>query len=141
MIVIDTNILSELMRAEPSGMVVQWLFDQPASSLFTSAVTEAEILYGISILPIGQRRSLLEASAEKVFSNVFSGRVLPFDGDAAHAFAEIAARRRAIGRPISELDAQIAAITKSRGAVVATRNQSDFEECSIEIVNPWNIRH
>ena len=121
--------------------MVEWLRVQPASSLFTTAVTEAEILFGLSILPAGKRRTLLEASAEEVFSAVFRGRVLPFDEDAAKAFASISSRRRALGRPISQLDAQIAGIASSRGALVATRNAADFQECGIEIVNPWDTNH
>jgi hypothetical protein len=97
----------------------------------------AEILYGIEILPRGKRRDSLRAEAEVVFIQDLAGRVLPFDEEAARAFPEIAAGRRAEGRPIAELDAQIAAVARSRRAILATRNTADFEGCGVRLVNPW----
>jgi len=137
MIVLDTNVLSELIRPEPHQGVIEWVAQFQSSSLFTSAVTQAELLYGLELLPEGKRRSLLEAGAEEMFGRVFLGRILPFDSDAARFFAMIGASRRKSGRPMSQPDCQIAAITRSRGASLATRNIRDFEDCGIPIVNPW----
>jgi predicted nucleic acid-binding protein len=137
MIVLDTNVLSELMRPVPEADVERWLADQPAASVFISAVTEAELRYGIALLPNGRRRSTLTAVLQDMLAEDFSGRILPFDSPAAVAFAEIAADRRRVGTPISQADAQIAAIARSRGAALATRNVTDFEGCGIEVINPW----
>jgi hypothetical protein len=114
-----------------------WLDRQPQASIFTSAVTQGEILYGIRLLPDGQRRKKLWDAAVAIFTDDFSGRVLSFDEDAASNYAEIAASRRAAGRRISQFDGVIASITRSRGATLATRNAKDFEDCGIEVVNPW----
>lgn len=137
MILLDTNILSELMRPAPSPAVMSWLAAQPAASLFISAVTEAELRYGVLLLPEGRRRADLIAALEAMLTEDFVGRILPFDSAAALAFAAIAASRRQAGKPISQFDAQIAAIARSRGAVLATRNVADFAECGVEIINPW----
>ena len=137
MIVLDTNVLSELLRPAPETRVMAWVDEQPRASLFTSAVTQGEILYGIRLMPEGQRRKKLWDAAVAIFVEDFSGRVLSFDGDAANNYADIGASRRAAGRPISQFDAVIAAITRSRGAILATRNAKDFEGCDIVVVNPW----
>jgi predicted nucleic acid-binding protein len=137
MIVLDTNVLSELMRTEPEPRVDRWLAAQPAASVFISAITEAELRYGIALLPAGKHRSSLSALLQEILAEDFDGRILPFDSPAAAAFAEIAAERRKAGKPISQADAQIAAIARSRGAALATRNVADFQECGIEIINPW----
>jgi len=137
MILLDTNILSELMRPAPEKGVEQWLTDQPDASVFICAITEAELRYGVALLPTGKRRSTLAAVIEDMLGEDFTGRILPFDSAAAVAFAEIAANRRQAGRPIAQADAQIAAIARSRGAALATRNVPDFEGCGIELVNPW----
>ncbi|MDE8345635.1 MAG: type II toxin-antitoxin system VapC family toxin [Acidocella sp.] len=137
MILLDTNIVSELMRPAPSPAVMSWLGAQPASSLFISAVTEAELRYGVMLLPEGRRRADLMAALEAMLAEDFAARILPFDSAAAAAFAVIAASRRQAGKPISQFDAQIAAIAKSRGAALATRNVADFAECGVEIINPW----
>lgn len=137
MIVLDTNVVSELMRASPTPAVQRWVAAQPATSLFTTAITQAEILHGVLLLPKGRRRAAIEAAAMSMFSEDFAARVLPFGGDAALAYAEIAAARRRMGRPISNLDAQIAAIARSTGAAVATRNTADFEDCEVELIDPW----
>ena len=137
MILLDTNILSELMRPAPSPAVMSWLAAQPASSLFISAVTEAELRYGVLLLPEGRRRADLMAALEAMLAEDFAARILPFDSAAAVAFAVIASSRRQAGKPISQFDAQIAAIAQSRGAELATRNVADFAECGVEIINPW----
>ena len=138
MIVLDTNILSELMRPAPSVSVVQWLDGQPNASLFATTVTQAEILCGVSILPAGKRKQGLATAVGEMFEQDFKGRVLPFDGPAAVAFAAICAERARLGRPISQFDGQIAAIARSRGADLATRNTPDFDECGIDVIDPWH---
>ena len=138
MVVIDTNIVSELMRAAPSAEVLAWMDDRPPRELFVTAVTEAEVRTGIALLPEGRRRRGLAEACERAFGNLFAGRVLPFDSDAARAYAEIAAARRVLGRPVSQADGQIAAIARSRGMAVATRNIRDFEDMGIEVFDPWD---
>jgi predicted nucleic acid-binding protein len=136
-ILLDTNVLSELMRPTPSIAVETWLGGQPVNGAFISAITEAELRYGLALLPEGQRRRRLLAQAEAMLTEDFAGRILPFDSPAAVVYARIAADRRFAGRPISQPDAQIAAIAVSRGAAVATRNVADFEGCGITLVDPW----
>lgn len=137
MIVLDTNVLSELLRPAPEALVLAWLEEQPPASVFTSAVTQGEILYGIRLLPDSKRRGKLWDAAVTIFNEDFAGRILSFDSDAAVAYAEISAARRAAGRPISQFDATIAAIARSHGASLATRNVNDFEGCGIEVIDPW----
>jgi hypothetical protein len=137
-IVLDTNVVSELMRAAADENVLGWVASQPATSLYTTSITQAEILHGIALLPPGKRRDALEAAAEAMFRDDFAGRILPFGSDAARPYARIAADRRRGGRPISQFDAQIAAIARSAGAVIGTRNTSDYEGCGVKLVNPWN---
>ena len=138
MIVLDTNVVSELMRNNPHPEVVAWLDDQPTETLFVTAITEAEIRTGIALLPDGGRRRGLTVAAEHFFDVLFAERIMPFDSEAAQSYAEIAASRRAAGRPISQADCQIAAITRSRGALVATRDVGDFVGCGIDVKNPWS---
>ena len=137
MIVLDTNVVSEVTRLVPSASALEWLSRQPRSELFLTAVSEAELRYGVEILPAGRRRRELAATTEKMLRQSFAGRILPFDSDAARAYAVIAAERRAAGDPISQADCQIAAIARSRGAAVATRDASGFSGCGIEVINPW----
>jgi toxin FitB len=137
MIVLDTNVISEAMLAQPNRNVRQWLAAQPSSQLFTTTASLAEILYGIEILPLGKRRTSLLAAAETLIASLFAQRILPFDLIAAREFPSIAATRRRAGRPISIIDAQIAAITHVHGATLATRNTTDFEGCGVRLVNPW----
>ena len=137
MIILDTNVLSDLMRPVPTPEVVRWLATRPASSLFTTTITQAEILYGLELLPKGKRHSALQNIVEAMFEEDFADRILPFDSDAARVFPKVAAVRRVAGRPIAQLDAQIASIARSRGAVLATRNAGDFEHCGITVLNPW----
>ncbi|HKD01228.1 MAG TPA: type II toxin-antitoxin system VapC family toxin [Terriglobales bacterium] len=137
MIILDTNVISELMKPEPCPAVLAWVADQPATELFTTSITEAEIFLGIELLSKDRRRDALLAASEKLFEIEFAGRVFGFEGDAAWAFSRIAAHRRSIGRPISQADAQIAAIAQVRRARLATRNAGDYAECRVDVVNPW----
>lgn len=137
MIVLDTNVVSELMRAKPDARVMAWFEQQPAAGLFTTSLTQAEIFYGLALLPDGQRRQALMAAARLMFDEDFIGRILPFDVEAASVYPEIAAGRRQIGKPISQFDAQIAAIVRSRGARLASRNMRDFSDCGITVADPW----
>lgn len=140
MIVLDTNVLSETMKPAPAAEVLEWLASQPSVRLFATSISQAEILYGLEIMPKGKRRMALEAEAQGMFEEDFAGRILPFDADAARLYPGIAGGRRALGRPMSQADAQIAAIVRSRGASLATRNTGDFESCGITLVNPWKGR-
>ena len=137
--ILDTNVVSEVMQAEPAAVVLRWLSQKRKEDgeLCITTVSMAEILYGIELLPHGKRRTALLAGAEMMFVRVFAGRIFPFEEEAARAFPKIAASRRAQGRPIAELDAQIAAIARARGAILATRNTTDFEDCGVRLVNPW----
>lgn len=137
MIVLDTNVVSEVLRPAPERRVLEWFAGQPRASLFVTTVTRGEILYGIRLLQDGQRKGRLWEAAQAIFNEDFAGQVLSFDSEAADDFADIAARRREAGRPISQFDAMIAAMTRSRGASLATRNSKDFEGCGIEVINPW----
>ena len=138
MIVIDTNVVSELMRAVPDEAVLEWFGRRTASDLCISAVTEAELRRGVAILPEGRRRDALAEAIDAMVAEDFADRVLAFDGPAAVAFATIFAERHAIGRPISFPGCQIAATARAHGAAVATRNVGDFEGCGIDVVNPWD---
>ena len=138
MFVLDTNVVSELMRERVDPRVRAWLDDQLTGTLFVTTITEAEILTGIALLPEGERRRGLTAAAERAFRVLFSERILPFDSAAAKAYAVIAAARRAAGHPINHADCQIAAIARSAGASVATRDSDDFQGCGIDVVNPWS---
>jgi hypothetical protein len=136
--ILDTNVVSELMKPVPSPEVVQWIGSRRSvRELCVTTITVAEILFGIELLPKGKRRDGLLADAEATFAEDFAGRLLPFDEAAARAFPEIAVNRRLRGRPISLFDAQIAAIARANGALLATRNTSDFEDCGIRIESPW----
>jgi predicted nucleic acid-binding protein len=137
MIILDTNVLSELMKPAPAPIVIDWIGAQPVTSLYTTSITQAEILHGILLLPPGRRRRGLEAAATAMFAEDFGGRVLGFDADAAPPYARIASDRRRAGRPISHFDAQIAAIARATGAVLATRNLGDFDGCGLSLVDPW----
>lgn len=136
MIVLDTNVLSELMRAEPAPAVVRWLAAQPPLELCTTAVSVAEIRYGIARLPRSKRRSQLAEDADEVFS-AFADQVLPFDAAAAADYADIVVTRAKAGSPISGFDAQIAAICRSNGAALATRNTADFADLDLALVDPF----
>ena len=137
MIVLDTNVVSELMLPSPAPQVVGWVSRQAAPTLYFTTISEAELRYGVAILPAGRRRDGLLAGIEGMLREDFAGRIIPFDRAAALAYAEIAAARRASGHPINHADCQIAAIARSVGAAVATRNEDDFEGCGINVINPW----
>jgi predicted nucleic acid-binding protein len=136
-IVLDTNVLSELMRSQPAAAVFAWVAAQPRAALYTTSVNKAEILHGIAALPEGRRRATLAAAAEAMFTDDFAGRVLPFDEEAAIHYAEIVAARRREGRRIEAFDAQIAATARVAGAELATRDVGDFASCDLTLVNPW----
>lgn len=139
MIVVDTNVVSELMKAEPSSGVRAWVFGHRHHELRTTAITVAEILYGIERLPNGRRKTALREAAREVFSR-FAEDVLAFDVAAASIYPEIVDYRERQGRPISGYDAQIAAICRSNGAKLATRNERDFAAVGVELINPWSPR-
>lgn len=139
MIVLDTNVLSELMRPEPDTRVVYWLDRQDAISVTISAITVAEILYGIERLPDGRRKRGFAAMAAAIFEEDFSGRILSCDSGAAIHYAEQVAASESAGRQVHMADAQIAAICIQHGAVLATRNIKDFETLSVGIINPWEM--
>lgn len=134
---LDTNVVSELMRESPDQSVARWVSGHSVEDLFLSAVSEAELRYGAAILPLGRRRETLFFKIEAMLSDAFDDRVLPFDSDAARAYGYIAAARRAAGRPVASADCQIAAIAATRRMRIATRNVRDFEDMGIEIVDPW----
>ena len=136
-VLLDTNVVSELMRKTPDPAVAMWAAGQPLNSLFFSAVGEAELRYGAAVLPTGQRRETLVSAIERMLGEAFENRVLPFDSGAARAYADIAAMRRSAGRPVAPADCQIAAIARSRRMAIATRNVQDFEDADIEVVDPW----
>ncbi|MFP6559326.1 type II toxin-antitoxin system VapC family toxin [Paraburkholderia sp. B3] len=139
MIVLDTNVLSETLRPRPDDRVMAWLASQSRAGLFTTAITRAEIFYGVGLLPDGSRRRELRTAVEAIFDEDFAGRVLGFDSDAADVYATIAVARRNAGRPMSQFDAMIAACARSRGAALATRNVKDFTDCEIAIIDPWAV--
>ena len=134
---LDTNVVSEMIRKEPNPAVVAWVSGHPPQSLFFSAVGEAELRYGAAILPAGQRRETLVADIERMLRDAFEDRVLSFDRKAARAYADIAAMRRSAGLHVPPVDCQIAAIARSRDMAVATRNVGDFQEMEIAVVDPW----
>ena len=137
-LVVDTNVASELMRPQPTAAVAAWIAERDAQDMYLTAVSEAELLYGVAIMPIGKRRSALEAAMTRWLDRGFRERILPFDSAAARVYAEIAAERRRAGRPIGEADCQIAAISRSRGAVLVTHNVRDFEGTGLNVIDPWS---
>ncbi len=137
MIVLDTNVVSELMRPEPAAAVVDWVDRQPAADVYLTAITVAELLYGVARLPEGRRKTDIAERVEAIMSEDFEHRVVAFDETAAAHYADIVVRRERAGRPISTADAQIAATCRSHGAVLATRSVDDFADTSVSIINPW----
>lgn len=135
MIVVDTNVISEMMRDNPDPAVLAWA--ETAGQLHTTAITLAEVECGIARVPAGRRKDQIVAAATDVFAN-FQDLILPFDIHAAHRYASIVAGRETSGHPIATADAQIAAICAVRKATLATRNTRDFESTGIQLVNPWH---
>lgn len=139
MIVLDTNVISELMRPEPNPAVTAWVAAQPRDALYTTSINRAEILYGIAAMPAGKRRDGAAALVEAMFAEEFAGRILPFAAEAAPHFARIVAERRRAGMPIEGFDALIAAATLAAGGFIATRDIGGFANCGLTIVNPWTV--
>jgi len=137
MILLDTNVISELLRPAPAPSVETWLAAQDGPDVYLSAVSEAELRLGVALLPAGSRRAALAGAIDTILAEDFRARILPFDSAATRAYAAIVAERRSAGRPISQFDAQIAAIARANGATVATRNVRDFETCGIDLIDPW----
>ena len=137
MIIIDTNVISELLRPTPEPAVEAWLGEQDGLSIYLTAISEAELRYGVAIMTSGKRRDGLGIAIDRILRDDMAGRILPFDSAAARAYADIAASRRSAGKPISQADCQIAAIARAHNAPVATRNTPDFEGCGIDLINPW----
>jgi toxin FitB len=140
-VLLDTNVLSELMRPRPSPVVTAWVASRALSSLWVSTITEAEMWLGARILSPGAKRLQIEASLKLIFDDDFSGRIWPFDSAAANAYAKLLSQRRAAGRPMAQFDGQIAAIASVRGAALATRNVEGFEGCDLVVLNPWLASH
>lgn len=138
MIVLDTNVLSALMRTNPEAAVVAWLDRQPADSVWLSSVTVFETRFGLALLPKGRRRSALEGAFDRVLAEDLANRVLDFDSMAAAAAAELAAERQRTGRLVDLRDTLIAGIALARRATIATRNTQHFEGLDVPVVNPWD---
>lgn len=134
---LDTDVLSEMLRAVPNPAVRSWLAARPPESLYVSAVTQAEMLLGARLLPVGKRRQALERALSAMFEEDFAQRILPFDGAAVAAYVDVVSSRHAAGLPIAQFDAQIAAIALRHGDKLATRNVRDFENCGLSLVDPW----
>lgn len=138
MILLDTNVLSEFMRPQPSGQVVAWLDKQLPDEIWTSAISRAEIELGLALMPEGKRRENLSQAMQIMFNEDFAGRCLPFDEIAASYYGHIVSARIQKGRPISVEDAQIAAIALAHQMLLSTRNTADFENIAgLSVINPW----
>jgi toxin FitB len=138
-IVLDTNVISELARRAPDSGVLSWLDSLDVSEVGTTAVTAAELRYGVTRLPDGHRKRELAVVIRGILTEDFHGRVFPFDERASVRYADVVADRERNGRPIGVADAQIAAICRDLGALLATRNTADFEETGVEFINPWQL--
>ena len=136
-VLLDTNVVSELLRPSPNSAVEGWVAGREAADMLFSAVGEAELRYGVALLPAGRRRDALASAVEAILREDFEDRVLPFDSRAAREYAEIAASRRTAGRPVAPADCQIAAIARSRDLTLATRSVRDFADMELELVDPW----
>jgi hypothetical protein len=137
MIVFDTNVISETMRPAPEPAVLSWIHSIPRREIWTCTVVLAELFSGVDLMAAGKRQQLLREKMEQLVPALFLNQIFLFDLAAARAYGPILAARRATGRPIDQFDAQIAAIAKANGATLATRNTPDFEDCGIQLVNPW----
>jgi hypothetical protein len=136
-IVLDTNVVSELIRKDAAAEVVAWVDRHPGDQVFITAVTAAELLYGVTRLPDGRRKQALVAKVRDLVDEDFEDQVLPFSSDSAHHYAEIVASRERFGKPISMADAQIAAICRRHDLALGTRNTKDFADTGIRVLNPW----
>ena len=136
LIILDTNVISEDMKPSPDPVMHRWLQRQPLATIYTTAVSLAELMQGIAMLPDGRRKQDLQVAARRVLG-LLPQRILPFDENAAIEFAEIVAERRRLGLPMGTMDAQIAAIARARGMAIATRDTSDFADTGVTIINPW----
>lgn len=140
MIVLDTNVLSELMRGRPAARVLRWVDAQDAGALAITSITVAELLYGVARLADGARKDELAEAVRGLVRDDFAGRVLPFDAPAAERYAELVSERERQGRPVSTADAQIAAICRLHDAELATRNVRDFGATGVRLLDPWGAR-
>ena len=139
MIVLDTNVISEMLRVVPSPEVARWIVAQPEHELYITAVTEAEIRVSVNMMPTGKRKMQLQGTVDQMLAEVFAARILSFDSACAVVYAEISANRRSIGKPISPFDAQIAAIARAnRAAAIVTRNVDGFASTGVSVINPWS---
>ncbi|MEY2342406.1 type II toxin-antitoxin system VapC family toxin [Acidithiobacillus sp. IBUN Pt1247-S3] len=137
MIVLDTNVISELWKIEPNPNVLAWVDAQAVETLYLSAITVAELRYGLATMPEGKRRTIYQNRLEGEVLLVFTARVLPFDLDASQAYADLMARAKAVGQAIGRADGYIAAIAKARGFTIATRDMTPFQAASLKVINPW----
>ena len=139
MIILDTNIISELMKAAPDPRVITWIDQQDAMALFTTSITIAEIMYGLSVLTESRRRVLLKEAFDRVLSSAFKHRILVFDEAAALFYGQLMGHRKTMGQPLSVLDGQIAAMTRVNQMSLATRNTRDFIDCGLTLINPFEM--
>ncbi|EFO31272.1 toxin-antitoxin system, toxin component, PIN family [Roseibium sp. TrichSKD4] len=140
MIVVDTNVISELWRISPNASVVAWIDAQAIETLYLSAITVAELRYGIAAMPDGKRRTIFQTRLENEVLAAFSGRILPFDLGASQAYANLMAQARSKGKAIGNADGYIAATAKVHSFMVATRDTAPFEAAEIRTLNPWEIK-
>jgi predicted nucleic acid-binding protein len=137
MIILDTNVISEMMKPSPSHHVVKWFDQQDSTQLFITTITIAEISYGLSVLPKGNRRVVLEDAFNKAIVEAFEHRLLAFDAAPAYRYGAVMGQRKELGRPLSILDGQIASIALTHGSMLATRNVKDFLDCGLDLINPF----
>ncbi len=137
MILLDTNVISELMRPQPDAVVISWFDHVEGLPLFISTITEAELWSGIHHMPVGKRRTVLQTLIAETLTEDFAGRILSFDSVAAKSYGKLSGHRFGLGRPITTADCQIASIAQVNGFKLATRNTKDFEHCDICLINPW----
>ena len=137
MIILDTNIISEMMKSLPSQNLMTWVDQQNVNELFVTTITIGEIVYGLNALPSGNRRKMLEDAFNLTMSGAFEYRVLDFDALSAHRYGRLMADRKKMGKPLSILDGQIAAIAHVNGFKIATRNICDFSDCGLELIDPF----
>lgn len=140
MIVLDTNVISELWKSKPDPNVLAWIDAQMVETLYLSAVTVAELRFGLAAMPAGKRRTIYQERLESEVLPAFANRVLPFDLDASQAYANLMVRAKAVGKAIGMADGYIAATAAARALMVATRDTSPFEAAGLRVINPWDVR-